>query len=71
MRPSRPLPRVGMRATVRYLATTVGAVVEEVHEDGRRLTVLTDEGRRLEFTLRLSTGHYHAAADGPRLVLEP
>ncbi len=71
MKPSRPLPRVGMRATVRYLATAVGAVVERVEDDGRRLVVLTDDGQRLEFTLRLATGHYHAASDGPRLVLEP
>ena len=71
MKPSRPFPRVGMRATVRYLASTVGAVVEGVEDDGRRLTVLTDDGRRLEFTLRLATGQYHAAGDGPRLVLEP
>ncbi len=71
MKPSRPFPRVGMRATVRYLATTVGAVVEQVEDDGRRLIVLTDDGRRVEFTLRLATGQYHAPADGPRLVLEP
>ncbi|HEY5144926.1 MAG TPA: hypothetical protein VII98_15605 [Solirubrobacteraceae bacterium] len=60
-----------MRATVRYLATTVGAVVEELHDDGRRLTVLTDDGQHLEFTLRLATGQYHASGDGPRLVLDP
>jgi hypothetical protein len=71
MRPSRPLPRVGMRATVRWLASSAEAVVERVEDDGRRLTVLTDEGQRLEFTLRRATGQYHAAADGPRLVLRP
>jgi len=35
MKPSRPIPRVGLSATVRYLAVDVAAVVSEVTDDGR------------------------------------
>jgi hypothetical protein len=60
-----------MRAIVQHLAADVDAVVQAVADDGRRLTVLTDDGDTIEFTLRRSTGRFEAAAAGPRLKLLP
>jgi hypothetical protein len=60
-----------MRAVVRYLAVEVGAVVQSVGDEGRRLRVLTDEGDTIEFVLRSSTGAYHALDGGSRLTLLP
>jgi hypothetical protein len=65
------MPAVGMRAIVQHLAINVEAVVQEVSDEGRRVTVLTADGETMEFTLRRSTGRFHAAGSGPRLKLCP
>ena len=69
MMASRPVPAVGSRALVQYLAADVGAVVRSVSHGGRHVTVVTDEGETLNFVLRRSTGQFHAGAHGPRLKL--
>jgi hypothetical protein len=65
------MPAVGMRAIVQHLAVNVEAVVQEVADEGRRVTVLTADGETMEFTLRRSTGRFHAEGSGPRLRLCP
>ncbi len=67
--PSRPIPVEGMLAEVQYLSVQVGAVVVSVTDEGRRLSVLTDDGERIEFLLRRSTGKFHAVDDRCRLKL--
>ncbi len=69
MRPSRPIPRVGLSATVRYLALDVAAVVPEVTDDGHRARVQTEENETIEFILNRSTAYYEAPNCGPRLEL--
>jgi hypothetical protein len=69
LKPSRPIPEVGMRAVVQHLAADVDAVVRSVDDEGRRLRVETADGQTLEFTLRKSTGKFQAAGSGPRLKL--
>jgi hypothetical protein len=67
--PSRPIPVEGMVGEVQYLSAQVGAVVVSVHDAGRRVSVLTDEGESIEFLLRRSTGKFHAVDDRSRLKL--
>jgi hypothetical protein len=69
MRPSRSIPRVGMSATVRYLAVDEPAVVARVLEGGRCVTARTEQGEAIDFTLIPATAHYRAAGSGPRLIL--
>ena len=71
MAPSRPIPQVGMRATVRYLAADVPAVVQAVAQEGRRVTVVTEADETIEFLLNRSTARYQAPNCGPRLNLLP
>lgn len=52
MKPSRPIPRVGLSATVRYLAVDVAAVVSEVTNDGHRVRVQTEEDETIEFMVQ-------------------
>ena len=54
----RRQPRVGNEVTVLELGWRVRGTVEEVADDGRRLTVLTEEGDLLEFALSKSTGYF-------------
>lgn len=65
------MPVVGMRAVVQHLAKDIEAVVREVADGGRTVTVETVEGDWLVFRLRRSTGRFHAAGSGPRLRLCP
>lgn len=48
--------------TVALLSRRVRATVEEVSADGRRLTVLTEEGELMQFALSQATGTF--TADG-------
>ncbi len=66
----RKVPQVGSHVTVAYLGSTHEAVVEEVHEDGRRVVVLSDDGEELTFVLTPLTGRYMAdgAQTGPHLL---
>jgi hypothetical protein len=65
------MPQVGMRASVRYLATDVPAVVVGVEDEGRCLKIRTDQGELIEFKLNRATGKYQTPGSGPRLTLEP
>jgi hypothetical protein len=44
--------------TVSLLSRRVRGTVEEVGEEGRRLTVLTDDGELMEFGLSQATGYF-------------
>jgi hypothetical protein len=44
--------------TVALLSRRVRGTVEEVGEDGRALTVLTDDGELMEFALSQATGYF-------------
>ncbi len=67
----RALPQVGMAVTVRHLGTDVAATIVELADGGRVVTVVTDDGTRMTFTLRAATGAFHAPGHGPRLLLRP
>jgi hypothetical protein len=49
---------VGTEVTVALLARRVRGIVEEIGDDGRRLTVLTEEGDLMEFGLSQATGYF-------------
>jgi hypothetical protein len=68
---SRVMPVVGMRAVVQHLAKDIDAVVREVTDEGRTVTVETVDGEWMVFRLRRATGRFHAAGSGPRLRLRP
>ena len=53
MRPSRPVPHVGMAVRVMHLGSVEEAVIEEVHDEGRTLVVGPDR-----FTLRRVNGRF-------------
>jgi hypothetical protein len=54
----RRQPHVGTEVTVALLARRVGGVVETVEDDGRRLTVLTEDGELMTFGLSQATGTF-------------
>ncbi len=56
------MPRVGLAVSIEYLATTVRGVVEAVDEEGRRVTVHTEEGHSVQFALNRATATF--TADG-------
>lgn len=70
--PSRPLPRVGARATIKHFGggSERGAVIS-VLEEGRRLRVRGEDGEEHEFVLSPKSAHFVPADDphGPRLEL--
>ena len=69
MRPTRPLPRVGMEVVVLHLGAREPGVIEAVRDDGRTLVV-----GGVAFTLRVNNGRFVRAGDPPfgvRLVLAP
>lgn len=65
------MPHVGMPASVRYLGTDVGAVVTGVGDEGRTVTVRTEQDELIEFKLNRATGKYQTPGSGPRLTLAP
>lgn len=72
--PSRPLPRVGVRARVRHFGGSVEtATVVAVHAQGRELDVRGERGDTLRFVLSPATARFVAAGDpaGPHLELLP
>ena len=66
------MPTVGARVTVRFLGRQVSGVVAEVHDDGRRLLVATDDGERMSFELSRATGGFVHEGDqtGARLTFD-
>jgi hypothetical protein len=68
VRPSRPLPYIGMPVRVVYLGAIEEAVIDEVHDDGRTLVVSGDR-----FTLRRVNGRFVRDGEqsfGTRLAFE-
>ncbi|GAC1322661.1 MAG: hypothetical protein NVSMB25_18110 [Thermoleophilaceae bacterium] len=49
---------VGAAVTISSLATEVRGTVEEIHDEGRQLVVLTDEGELMTFGLSPATGSF-------------
>jgi hypothetical protein len=72
MPPRRQLPVVGAAVTVVYLAYRVGATIDAVADDGRSLTVQTDEGEELHFALNAASGLFkeNGLQEGARLLFE-
>jgi hypothetical protein len=54
----RRQPEVGTIVTVALLARRLKGTVEEVAPDGRRLTILTEDGELMEFALSHATGYF-------------
>jgi hypothetical protein len=52
------MPRVGLAVSIEYLGTTVRGVVEAVDEEGRRVTVHTEEGGTVHFSLNRATATF-------------
>ena len=70
--PSRPLPRVGSRGRIRHFGggSEAGTVVA-VEDEGRRLSVRSEDGELHEFVLSPKSARFVSAGDahGPRLEL--
>jgi hypothetical protein len=68
--PLRVMPHVGQAVSVRYLDATAAGIVNEVHDEGRSLLVLTEEGESVRFTLSPATGTFTTggAGFGARLI---
>lgn len=68
----RRQPQVGSAVTVALLSRRVPGTVEEVLDGGRRLTVLTEDGRLMEFGLSQATGYFTGGASqsGARLSFD-
>ncbi len=54
----RLVPRVGLAVEVAFLGARVTGTIEEVGDEGRRVTVLTAEGELLAFGLSRVTGTF-------------
>jgi hypothetical protein len=52
------MPRVGVTVSIEYLGSTVRGTVETVEEDGRRVTVHTDDGGTVDFSLNRATATF-------------
>ncbi len=67
--PLRALPQVGGRVLIDYLGSTVRGTVREIAEEGRRLEVLTEDGRTMTFALNRATATFTAGGGqtAPRL----
>lgn len=69
---SRLQPQVGAPARIAHFGGGYDdAVVESVHDDGRRVRVRDEHGELCEFVLSPATARFVSAADahGPRLEL--
>jgi hypothetical protein len=56
--PLRRQPRVGAEVTVAYLGTTVPGVIVAVDDEGRLVTVVTDDERTIEFVLNPASARF-------------
>jgi hypothetical protein len=66
------MPRVGSRARILHFGGDYEpAVVTAVHDEGRRLAVLAEDGAAVDFELNAATARFIAAgsAQGARLEL--
>jgi len=66
---SRAMPYVGRRVLVVHLGSTVGGLVQEVEDEGRRLLVVTDEGEQIVFSLDRATATFTQAGGQTRARL--
>jgi hypothetical protein len=66
------MPTVGAPVTVAYLGRSVGGVIEEVEDEGRRLVVAAEDGTRFAFVLSRATGQFVREGDptGARLSFD-
>jgi hypothetical protein len=55
---ARAMPYAGRRVVVLFLGETVGGAVQRVENDGRAVSVLTDEGEELRFELDRATAAF-------------
>ncbi|GAC1436888.1 MAG: hypothetical protein NVSMB51_09230 [Solirubrobacteraceae bacterium] len=73
LKPTRPMPRVGARASISHFGGRAEqAVIVAIRDEGRSL-VVRDEGRELrEFTLRRATAAFVLVGEqhSPRLELK-
>lgn len=70
--PSRPLPRVGGHARIKYFGGGAErGVVVAVHEEGARVSVEGEDGELYEFVLSPASARFVSAGDahGPRLEI--
>jgi hypothetical protein len=70
--PTRPVPRVGARTSIKHFGGGFEAgTVVAVEDDGRRLRVRGEDGEHHEFVLSPSSARFVSASDahGPRLEL--
>jgi hypothetical protein len=67
--PLRAMPQVGGSVLIDYLGSTVRGTVREVRDGGRRLEVVTEDGRVLSFALNRATATFTAGGGqtAPRL----
>jgi hypothetical protein len=67
------MPVAGGAVRIDYLGSTLRGVVSSVDQEGRRLEVATEDGRRLSFELNRATATFTAdgSQTGPRLSFEP
>jgi hypothetical protein len=65
----RRRPAEGDDVTVVFLAVREHGVVETVEDDGRAVTVVTEEGAVLRFRLARGSAHYLAVDGSARLLL--
>jgi hypothetical protein len=70
--PRRVVPRPGQAVTVLDLDARTAATIVAVADDGRTVTVETEDGAQLSFVLRRGTATFTAATDSawPRLVFD-
>lgn len=54
----RRLPQVGGEVTVAYLGTNVAGVIVEVEDEGRRVTVATEDEATVTFVLNPASARF-------------
>jgi hypothetical protein len=72
--PSRPVPRVGGHARIRHFGGGIEpGVILAVRDEGVRLDVEGEDGKRYEFVLSPASARFVSAADahGSRLEIVP
>jgi hypothetical protein len=57
----RAMPYVGRPVAIVHLAVVLEGVIEAMEDDGRSLTVLSEEGERMAFLLDAATGGFTQA----------
>ena len=68
----RRAPTLDAQVSVAFLGRRVRGAIAEIHDEGRRLLVVTEEDERIEFRLSPATGVFTSSAGriGARLLFE-